>query len=87
MDVVRDDLPEPDPLILSQHRRNVVVVGGRERRRRVQDPDEDVEVGSRRLHRHRRRRRWRLASLVGDVQIKRRALHDDRRDLELMNTK
>jgi hypothetical protein len=50
LNVVSDDLSEPEPLVLRQDRGNVVIVGGSGaadvRHGRVEDPDENVEVVS-----------------------------------------
>ena len=71
-----DDLPESNPLILGEDGRDVVVVGGRERRRRVQDSNEDVEVGPDLLS------RGQLSPLVADVQVEGGSLHNHRGNLE-----
>jgi hypothetical protein len=50
LNIVSDDLPEPEPFVLRQDRGNVVIVGGSGaadvRHGRVEDPDENVEVVS-----------------------------------------
>ena len=76
LDVMGDDLPESNPLVLGEDGRYVVVVGGRERRRCVQDSNQDVEVGPDLLS------RGQLPPLVADVQVEGGALHNHRSNLE-----
>ena len=89
---MRDDLTKPEPLILSQDRRNVIIIGvattDAERRRSVKNSDQNVKIVS-----HVRRLchvilllllLWRLLgseSLVGHVQVEGGALNNDWRDL------
>ena len=46
--IMRDDLTKPEPLILSQDRRNVVIIGvattDAERRRSVKNSDQNVKI-------------------------------------------